>query len=135
MLCQFCGKHHATNKFLVNFMGHNSEVFICDECLENFKQYTGVPQGQEMNMPGVRPVPSGMPAWPIGFTNGTAGSERKEGSGSFDVTGVSEIRTKRRLNQLHKQLKDAVNTENYEEAAILRDQINDIKNEVYINGK
>ena len=131
MLCQFCGKNHATNKFLMNIMGHNSEVFICDECLENFKQYTNTREGQ-MGISGSRQRSDSIQTWPIGFT-GEPG--KRKGSGSFDVDGVVEIRTKRKLNQLHKQLKDAVKSEKYEEAAILRDKINDIKNEVFINGK
>lgn len=111
-------------------MGHGSEVFICDECLQNFRQYAGFPQGQQVVMPGAHQV---APTWPIGFQS--TSSERKRGSESFNVDGVREIRTKRRLNQLHKQLSNAVEAENYEEAAILRDKINDIKKEVFINGK
>ena len=130
MLCQFCGKHEATNKFHVNFMGHGSEVFICDECLKNFKQYAGLPHGQQVGMPQSN---QGAPSWPLGFQSGSA--DRKRGSQSFNVDAVHEIRTKRRLNELHLQLSKAVESENYEEAAILRDKINDIKKEVFINGK
>lgn len=133
MLCQFCGKHEATNKFLINFMGANNEVYICDDCLENFKQYAGMPQGFQMNSPGNFNLSEGMQTWPIGFSNNQG--EKRNGSGSFDVDGVAEIRTKRRLNQLHKQLTQAVDAERYEDAAILRDKINDIKKEVFINGK
>lgn len=133
MICQVCGKNHATNKFMVNFMGQNNEIFVCDECIENFSQYTGMLQGQPLGSQGGNQVQGTMPSWPIGFRSEQ--NNKKPGSGSFDVDGVAEIRTKRKLNQLHKQLGDAVKTENYEEAAILRDKINDIKKEVFINGK
>lgn len=133
MVCQFCGKHHATNKFLVNFMGQNNEVFICDECLGNFSRYAGIIAGQQTDMRQSKQAVGGMPVWPMDFHNGP--EERKKESEPFSVDGVAEIRTRRRLNQLHKQLKDAVDTENYEEAAVLRDKINYIKKEVFINGK
>lgn len=124
MLCQFCGKHEATNKFYVNFMGLDREVFLCDECLENFRQYAVIPQANQM----VREQPS----WPMSFS---APKERKLGADPFNVDAGREIKTKRKLNQLHRQLSNAIDSERYEDAAVLRDQINDIKKEVFINGK
>lgn len=128
MMCQFCGEHEATNKFLVNFMGSNNEVYICDECLENFRQYAGIP-GQSNHI-----------TWPFGFSIQGAndkGLSNRSGRrpiqsnniSGFNIDTANEIRTKRELNQLYKKLSNAVEAEKYEEAAKLRDKINLIKND------
>lgn len=133
MLCQFCGKHKATNRFLVSFMGQNNEVFICDECLNNFSRYAGIPGRQQVGIQRDKQQADRMPIWPMEFQN--SHEDNVHTSESFNVNDVSEIRVKRRLNQLGKQLQDAVRVENYEDAAILRDKINSIRKEVFINGK
>lgn len=134
MMCQFCGKHEATNKFHVNFMGLNRDVFLCDECLNSFKQYAGMAEGHEIGISHSKQGSGTQSTWPIGFGMPEP-KERKLGEDPFNVDAGKEIRMKRRLNQLHKQLSNAVEEERYEDAAELRDKINDIKKEVYINGK
>lgn len=131
MICQFCGQHEATNRFLVNFMGSNSEVYICDECLENFKQYAGMPSLTNRHMD----IANSQPSWPLGFSVQRANdrevrrSNQTNNKVGFNIDAANEIRTKRELNQLYKKLSNAVETEKFEEAAKLRDKINLIKND------
>ncbi len=134
MLCQFCGKNEATNKFHVNFMGLNRDVFLCDECLNSFRQYAGVPEGYDPNMMGNKQESGAPGTWPITFEMQQP-KERKLGSDPFNQDAGKDIKMKRELNQLHKKLSNAIDDERYEDAAVLRDKINEIKKEVFINGK
>jgi len=107
MICQFCGKNKATNKYHVNVMGIDKEIFLCDDCIKGINANSGLPEEQKIEL----------------------------GSESTISVSSEELKTKRKLNQLQWKLSNAVTDERYEDAADLRDQIKVLEKEVYVNGK
>ena len=121
MRCQFCNKERVDRIFYINWMGTVYQVPICADCLqkmwdqaaasgktEEFKNYTG-------RWPGNR-------------------DQRHMGDCAFSETAVPGLIKRRKLAALKIRLTEAAETENYEEAAKLRDDIAVIEKEVCTHG-
>lgn len=121
MRCQFCNKERVDRVFYINWMGTVYQVPVCADCLqkmwnqaaasgktEEFKNYTG---------------------WWPGKRN-----PRHMGDRAFPETAVPGLIKRRRLAALKIRLTEAAETENYEEAAKLRDDIAVIEKEVCAHG-
>ena len=120
--CYNCGHNEADSRLLVNYMGHSAEVYLCTGCLEGFKEYATsiLKEAREKgSMPFAQPY-----AWPnfelkapehvvVGKTGGDA----------FPLDAGEEIKCRRRLGELREKLRAAVQAEDYETAAALRDEI------------
>lgn len=121
MKCQFCNKERVDRVFYINWMGTVYQVPVCADCLqkmwnqaaasgkaEEFKNYTGWWPGKQ--------------------------DPRHMGDRAFPETAVPGLLKRRRLAALKIQLEEAAETENYEEAAKLRDDIAVIEKEVCAHG-
>lgn len=115
MMCQYCGENEANNTFLVNFMGQEREVHLCDECTHKAKAH----------YEAVRRQGGGFPAW------GNEPPARPAGESPFPLVADGQLRHRRKLNELHVKLRQAVNAERYEEAARLRDEIAGAEKDVF----
>lgn len=114
MKCQHCHENEATLSFLVNWMGMEQEVHLCNDCAEKFRQYAiAAKQQSAWNQMGGN-------NW-MYMQNQT--KARDIGESPFLHAADEEIKKKRRLNALKYQLEQAVQSEEYEEAARLRDEI------------
>ena len=114
MKCQYCHENEATLNFLVQWMGMERNVHICESCAEKWKQYVGLMQKQYTQNQST----------PFGWFY-PQNQEKQRGLGNspfLHVTG-DEVKKKRELNALKYQLQYAIDTEHYEEAARLRDEI------------
>ncbi len=121
MRCQFCNKERVDRVFYINWMGTVYQVPVCADCLQKmwdqaaasgktkeFKNYTGW-------WPGKR-------------------DPRHMGDRAFPETAVPGLIKRRRIAALKIRLTEAAETENYEEAAKLRDDIAMIEKEVCAHG-
>jgi len=107
MKCQFCNKNEAVNTFLISFSGGQHEVHLCESCTKLGQQYY---EKARMANPGL-------------FRDNAAVSGRKIGNITFPDNAGNEIRHRRQMNILKARLEQAIEKEQYEEAARLRDQI------------
>lgn len=114
MKCQHCNDNEATNTFLVNFMGEEREVHLCDECTAKAKQHYEAMRRQ-----------AGYPGW-----GGNVPARVRPNP--FPLDAGREIRHRRRMNELQSKLREAVNTERYEDAAKLRDEIAGAEKDVFV---
>lgn len=121
MKCQFCNRERVDRVFYINWMGTVYQVPVCSDCLqkmwnqaaasgktEEFKSYTGWWPGKQ--------------------------DPRYMGDRAFPETAVSGLIKRRRLAALKIRLEEAAETENYEEAAKLRDDIAVIEKEACTHG-
>lgn len=121
MKCQFCNREHSDRVFYINWMGAVYQVPVCEDCLqkmwkqaatsgkaEEFKNYTGWWPGKQ--------------------------KPRQLGDRAFPETAVSGLVNRRKLAALRARLEAAAESENYEEAARLRDDIAAIEQEVCTHG-
>lgn len=121
MRCQFCNQERVDRVFYINWLGTVYQVPVCADCLrkmwnqasaagrtEEFKNYTGW-------WPG-KPDP------------------RHLGDRAFPDAAVPGLVKRRKLAALRVRLSEAAETENYEEAAKLRDDIAVIEKEVCTHG-
>lgn len=115
MKCYHCGINEADHRFLVNMMGHNAEVHLCGECLEGFRQYAA-----HMMQSAKEAAPDFMPP---GLRINPALQFRELGSDNFPTDAGEEIRRRRAVSELRAKLRQAVESEDYEQAARLRDEI------------
>lgn len=117
MKCQYCNQNDAENTFIVFMMGEEREVHLCGECTEKLRQYHNAMQHAYAQQAG---------AW-----QGGEGAKRDLDSAPFPLDAGSEIKARRKLNGLRVRLQEAVTSEQYEEAARLRDEIAYYEKEVY----
>lgn len=110
MLCQNCKKNEADKTFIINFGGGAQEIHICHECLEQMWNTAG--------MTGQREMFSAISGWWPGKED-----PRDHGGSPFPEDAGAALKAKRRMTALRTRLEEAVQRENYEEAAGLRDQI------------
>jgi len=106
MKCQYCNKNEAVNTFLITFAGGQQEIHVCESCTELGQRYY---EKARMAHPGM-------------FRDNAAGG-RKVGDVSFPDNAGSEIQRRRQMNILRARLEQAIEKEQYEEAARLRDLI------------
>lgn len=120
MKCQHCHQNEATLSFVVNWMGIEQEVHICEECAIKWRQYAGAAQQRY----GWNQIGNG---WMYLQKTEKA---RDLGSSPFSNAASSDIKKRRQLNVLRYQLEQAILSEQYEEAARLRDEIEKEEKEV-----
>ena len=124
MKCYNCSKNEADNRLLVNYMGHAGEVHLCSECLESFRQYASSILKEVREKGFTQPY-----AWP----NFELSASRDAGGGrNFPVDAGEKIKRFRRLGELRESLKAAVEIEDFETAAVIRDEIYRIEKEVCV---
>ena len=118
MKCQYCKKNEADKVFYLNWMGGIYQITICEECMK-----------QRWKKPGV----AGQEDIFKQYTNLCSGKleERKPGEQFFPKDAGDLLKKKRHLSALQNRLHEAVEAENYEEAARLRDDIAVMEKEVY----
>lgn len=125
MMCYHCNKNEADNRFLVNFMGHVGEVHICNDCLEKFMRYTNdmmqMIQRSELETPAAE--------WQY---DDNESNPRQLGEDAYPLDAGSEFKRRRLLGELRARMREAVDREDYENAAWLRDQIHRLESEVHI---
>ena len=113
MKCQDCHENEAENSFVVVHPGGSTEVHLCAECARLATKYYQMAQRiRDGRLPG--------PARP----------GRRLGESPFPASAGGEVRKKVRLNALRARLEQAVEAENYEEAARLRDALADAEKDV-----
>ena len=117
MKCHNCANTRVDTRLLVNFMGHTTAIYFCAGCLDNLRQ--------QMQAKSFR-----QPDSSHGFEQG-AYMQSIEADG-FPPDAGDEIKRLRRLGELREKLKDAVQAEDYETAAILRDEIYHMEKEVCV---
>lgn len=134
MLCSHCNHNEAEYRFFLSYMGRIVEINLCPDCLEELKkQFLSFQKAFAGNS-------AWQAAWP-GFLMGTQGIN-KPGGGSdmadpkerevFPLDAGCEIRDRRRLNELRARLSRAIELEEYETAAQLRDEIVKMEKGVHI---
>lgn len=124
MKCYHCGENEAELRFFVNYMGQSGEVHLCTECVEKFKAYTSAMFQEMAAGPAAVWAGSGLSREPV--------EVRAIGEDTFPLDAGVEIRRRRRLGELKAALGKAVELEDYETAASLRDQIIESEKDVYI---
>ena len=120
MMCQNCHHREAVNHFVIQYMGTEKEMHLCDECAAQAKQYMGAMIGQY--------GPKAM------LGNMWGGGQEEPSSPTIEETPFpedagEEVKKQRQMNALKHQLKEAVEAEKYEKAAVLRDRIKKLKEE------
>lgn len=118
MLCQNCNENEADKTFVVNWMGAQYQMHVCQECLEQMWKYAGAMGQREL----FRSI-SGW--WP--------GKEepRQLGESPFPKDAGELLKMRLRLAALRARLQEAAEQENYEEAARLRDSLAAAEKEAY----
>ena len=124
MLCQHCNQNEATIRFQYNVNGQGGEIHLCAECAEKLQSQAGAfPQLSA----GISPLLNmglmnmgGMMDW-----SGLANMMRQPGTVTTQAPPEVDdsFKHRRRINELRTQLSGAVEREDYEEAARLRDEI------------
>ena len=124
MKCYNCSQGESQSRLLINYMGHAGEVYLCTQCMENFKQYASsvIKEVKENGAPHSY-------AWPSIELR----AAKVSGSGPFMADAGEKIRRERHLGELREKLRAAVEIEDYESAAALRDEIYRIEKEVCVD--
>jgi protein-arginine kinase activator protein McsA len=124
MRCSHCNKNEAESIVYLDYMGQKSELYLCGECMESMRQYvnglyrqfrgdteqSGEPQSEASAPFGPAPEPEPVPG------------ARAEG-GAFPDDAGDAIRDRRQLGELRAKLTAAIERDEYEQAAALRDEI------------
>ena len=139
MKCQHCGKNEATFYYKSTVNGQTTEAHVCQHCAEELG-YTRALQTRGQRSRRMFRDPFGL--WGDSFFDAFAShlltefpapgntlEEAKEAvteKKADSILSEAESRSfdlQRQRNALQHQLRQAIDTENYEEAARLRDQI------------
>ena len=117
MKCQFCNREKVDRVFYVNWMGTVYQIPVCSDCLnkmwrkaseagqtDEFKKYTGWWPGKQ--------------------------EPRHLGDRAFPEEAVSGLKKRRKLAALRVRLSEAAALEDYEDAARIRDDIENMEKEV-----
>lgn len=112
MLCQHCNHNDAFYHFTLSDGQQTGDVHLCADCAAKLaRQYQGW-----MSRMGQ----GGGQGWSVPFPDAGGFALSAE---RFPVEAEEGFRARRRIGQLRAQLKRAVETEDYETAARLRDEI------------
>jgi protein-arginine kinase activator protein McsA len=114
MKCQYCNENEAKLSFLVNWMGIEQQVHICEECAQKWRQYVHVMQEQYVRSNSSKEREIEVSRIP---------KQRDLGNSPFLRVVSNEVKKSRQINSLKYQLQKAIDEECYEEAARLRDRI------------
>lgn len=120
MLCQNCNHNEVDKTFIVNWMGTQYQMSICNECLQQMWRHAE-------SMGHTKMFESIAGWWP--------GKEkpRKLGESPFPEQADRAWKTRLYIAALRARLTEAAETENYEEAARLRDRIAAAEREEYFH--
>jgi protein-arginine kinase activator protein McsA len=125
MKCYHCHENNAEYRFIINYMDQVGEIHLCETCVERFRRYAhklfaGYTESEPaMKDPGDGPIIRG---YYSEFSPGV--KPRALGEDDFPIDAGAIMRRRRWLNELRERLKVAVEQEDYEAAAALRDEIN-----------
>lgn len=123
MKCYHCNENEAQYRFFVNFMGQYGEVYICQDCLTKIRRYTSA-LSREKGQPILwytDPVAFQSAFSRMGFAAPEEESAPEEDF--FPVKPEEGVRRRRTLNVLRARLQSAIDKEDYESAATIRDEI------------
>ena len=130
MKCYHCNENDAESRFIINFFGQTGEILLCQTCLEELRRYAGIVfeefrrdwnrddnyDHHQHEQSDHKDIPEEAPVEAVEWDAGAA------------------LRRRRRLNELTRQLANAVAREDYELAATLRDEIAEKEEEVCFHG-
>ncbi|MCL2201205.1 MAG: UvrB/UvrC motif-containing protein [Oscillospiraceae bacterium] len=148
MKCQMCGKSEVNFHYTSNINGTTTQTTLCSECAANsgynfgsfFEIDSFFPIMSGRNMRSLMQMPSpgfNMPMQltlrPVAKSHAQSGtcacSTGQQAQGSCGVQApqlqVDEVMMKRR--ELHKQMREAAQSEDFERAAKLRDEIKELE--------
>lgn len=157
MLCTECKKNNATVFFKQSINGSTTELCLCQECAEKHGFLTGTSLFNELfKMPNISGagakishkvcslcgsdennfIKDGKVSCPVCYETfaDELYSPIKRIHGNVSHIGRAPMKLKRqndkkhKLDELKKQLNDAVQKEEYENAAIIRDKIRELEN-------
>lgn len=137
MKCEHCGRNEATFFYKSSVNGHVSQVHLCADCAQRMGYTDSLRRSMRpMSLFGedffsrpfslLEPFMGGfgsrmLTEFPEPGEPQEAAQE--ESAGLVDKNQQEQLRSQRRRNALQEQLKAAVASENYEEAARLRDEL------------
>ena len=137
MKCEHCGRNEATFFYKSSVNGHVTQVHLCQDCAQQMGYADSLRRSMRpMSLFGddffSRPF-SLLEPFMDGFGSRMLTelpepeqpqqAQPAERAGLVDKAQQEELRSQRRRNALQEQLKAAVESENYEEAARLRDEL------------
>lgn len=125
MLCNYCNQNEADNRFVINYNGQLVEVHLCNDCTQKMKRYMDN-MFHEYRDNWLRFVQNANGVQP-------QGPVRAPGADPFPPDAGDAVKKRRRLAELRARLKGAVDAEDYEAAAVLRDEIFKEEREVCIH--
>lgn len=126
MLCQHCNRNEASLHFELRNGYQKGEMHLCPVCAETLgRQYMAYMQSQAPYFGGWQMLGGQSPGVP--FPGGFSGAMPPQQRVPEQVD--EEFSLRRRLTELRTKLQRAVDEEDYEAAAKLRDEINTVKSE------
>ena len=135
MKCEHCGRNEATFFYKSSVNGRVTQVHLCQDCARRMGYTDSLRRSmQPMSLFGdgffgspfslLEPFMDGFETRMLTeFPEPRAPRQQEEKSGLVDKAQQDALRSERRRNALQEQLKSAVESENYEEAARLRDEL------------
>ena len=131
MLCQYCNCNKADYRFFVNFNGQVSDVHLCAECTGRLSaQFQEFYNHMKPFMGGWRPErqEEATSFGEFGVVPGETGKRPRHNP--FPTVADEDFSQRRKLGELRAQLQKAIQAEEYETAAKLRDEILRTENKV-----
>lgn len=135
MRCEHCGRNEATFFYKSSVNGRVTQVHLCQDCARRMGYTDSLRRSmQPMSLFGdgffgsafslLEPFMDGFGTRMLTeFPEPGEPRQTEEKSGLVDKAQQDALRSERRRNALQEQLKSAVESENYEEAARLRDEL------------
>ena len=135
MKCEHCGRNEATFFYKSSVNGRVTQVHLCQDCARRMGYTDSLRRSmQPMSLFGdgffgsafslLEPFMDGFGTRMLTeFPEPGEPRQTEEKSGLVDKAQQEELRSQRRRNAQQEQLKAAVESENYEEAARLRDEL------------
>ena len=141
MKCEHCGKNGATFFYKSSVNGHVTQVHLCQDCARAMGYTSSLRRSMRpMSLFGdddffsrpfsmLEPFLEGFGTRMLtefpepGQPEAVEAQVPEESAGLVDKAQQDSLRSQRQRNALEQQLKTAVESENYEEAARIRDQL------------
>ena len=135
MKCEHCGRNEATFFYKSSVNGRVTQVHLCQDCARRMGYTDSLRRSmQPMSLFGdgffgsafslLEPFMDGFETRMLTeCPEPGEPRQQEEKSGLVDKAQQDALRSERRRNALQEQLKSAVESENYEEAARLRDEL------------
>lgn len=141
MKCEHCGKNESTFFYKSSVNGHVTQVHLCQDCAQAMGYTSSLRRSMRpMSLFGdddffsrpfsmLEPFLEGFGTRMLtefpepGRPEAVEAQVPEESAGLVDKAQQDSLRSQRQRNALEQQLKTAVESENYEEAARIRDQL------------